>query len=636
MTSSFYKILAVDNDRITVMPCDEKGDQATDGEEMELVFPDAERSLPYANADVGYEFVINTVEGVSTVCGCSSLSFASKQTLKDLVADLVLAHTSGKIKTKMEELMKKVAEIRISSPSAPSECRKAVARFFGASNPELPSIVEERVRGSQAVLSKTPSARAVENFCFCVGFHDRRSVGRVLAEWGEDSMESWFAPVGYGKEEERTEHFWQLYASFRKRDAAFIEHLREMIRRDPVSFFDPQTRPVAMRCLGEIRKDFFETFCGEAIACPVSEKRTLAMERRRETDGLRVLSVGGEFVSEQAAGLCRTLVAMRKQGLLRVAREMDVARRSSSGSPVQDCKFSLKGRSNRLEEVHAMASTRRVCVRFDTLVDGTEDAENLKSRFVRATTAVDRNQVSLVVRDAQALSHAELSHLLWRVASRAVLRELKLTTRFAYDPIFCGSVSGFLEAIGDGSDRGETVPYDFKVDGVVPSLERGALDAFSGVCVVPTARDAQETEGSGDVGCGQHVFAITPPLFGKVNKRVAANRISLTMPMETKETTVVTHGEAGKNAWRCVTTRSRGYVVPASALNYQRKRMPFCNTPATVFVPKCLDARAREELVYAAKSFFLRVKVFDVESYEVPARDGDAERRFAEALSASV
>lgn len=637
MATVFYTILAVDKDLVTVMPCDERGERTTDAEEMELVFPDAERSLPYTNSDVGYEFVINTEEGVSTVCGCSSVSFANKQTLKDMVVDLVLSHTSGKVKTKMEELMKKIREIRIGSPGAASECRKAVGRLFAASHPDLPAIVEEKVRGAQAILSKTPSARAVESFCFCVGFHDKRSVCRVLAEWGEESMENWFAPVGYGKEEERTEHFWQLYASFRKRDAAFIEHLRETIRRDPVAFFDPQTRPVAMRCLGEIRKDFFETFCGEKIASPVSERRALSMERKTETDGLRVLRVGGQFASEQAVGLCRTLVALQKEGLLRVVREMDIAREATSGSPVQDCRFSLKGRSNRLEEVHAVASTRRVCVRFDTLSDGREDAENLKSRFVRATTAVDKNLVHLLVRDAHALSHGELSHLLWRVASRAVLRGLTLTTRFAYDPVFCGSVSGFVEALGDATDASTNLhPYAFKVDGTVPTLERDALDAFSGVCVVPTAREAHETDGDGDLSPGQHAFAVRPPLFGKVNKRVAANKVSLTMPMETKETTVATHDEGGKNAWRCMNTKARGFVVPASALNFQRKRMPFCNTPATVFVPKAFDARAREELVHAAKSFFLRVRVFDVESYEIAVRDGSAERGFVEALHASL
>ena len=635
---TLYRVLAVEKDQITVISCDEKGEpQTIEGKETVLVFPNAERSLPYTNSDVGYEFIINTEGSVSTVCGCSSVSFEKKQSLKDMVADIVLSHTSGKIKTKLEELMKKIGEVRVNSPQAASECHRAVARLFAATHPDLPDIVEEKVRSAQQIISKSSSVRAVENFCFCVGFHDKQALGRVLDEWAVDSVESWFAPVGYGKEEERIEHFWQLYASFRKRDAAFIEHLREMIRRDPTAFFDPQRRPVAMRCLGDIRRDFFETFCGEKITFPVSKKRSLVMERKVETDGLRVLRVGGQCVSEQAAGLCRTLVSLKKQGLLRVEKEMDVVLDTQSKSPMQDCKFSLKGQSNRLEEVHAMASTRRLCVRFDTLVNGTENADNLKNRFMRATTAVERNHVSLFVRDAHTLSHAELSHLLWRVASRGILRGLTLTTRFTYDPVFCGSVSGIIDSLTEMSEsRRRECSYVFKVDGAVPSLDNDSLDTFSGVCIVPMARDAHGTDEDGDFRSGQQVFIVNPPLYGKVNKRVSSNRLSLFMPMETKETTVATHAKDGKNAWKCNHTKARGVVIPVSALNFQRKRMPFCNTPATVFVPKIFDAHAREELVHAAKSFFLRVKVFDVETYEVSARDSETERKFLEALEKSV
>lgn len=634
-----YRVLAVEKDQITVIACDDRGDPlSVDAEEQKtLCFPDAEKSLPYVNSDVCYAFVINTEDGVDTVCGCSSVSFSKKQDLKDMVADMVFAHTSGKIKTKMEELMKKIGEVRVTSPTAPLECRRVVSRLFSATHPDLADMVEQKVRGAQEILSKTPSERAVENFCFCVGFHDKRAVGRVLNRWGEDFVENWFEPVGYGKEEERTESFWQLYASFRKRDAAFIEHLREMVRRDPTGFFDPQRRPVALRCFGDIRKTFFETFCEENVDSPVSKKRSLAMEGKTETDGLRVLRVGGQFASEQAVGLCRTLASLQKNGLLRIEKEMDVMTRMRSGSPVQDCRFSLKGRSNRLEEVHAMASTRRVCVRFDTLANGAENAENLKNRFVRASAAANKNRVSLFVRDAQALSHAELSHLIWRVASRATLRGVTLTTRFAYDPIYCGSVSGIMGAFEASSESDFEARSEFKVEGTVPSLENDSLNSFSGLCIVPTARDAHGTESDAEFRGGEHVFVVNPPLYGKVNKRMSFRSLSLTMPMETKEMTVATHVEDGKNVWKCAQTRVRGIVVPASALNFQRKRMPFCNSPATVFVPKSFDASARSELVQAARSFFLRVKVFDVENYEMPAQgDGRAERAFLDAIKKSV
>lgn len=633
-----YRILTVEKDQITVIACDDKGDPlSSEGDETVLCFPDAERSLPYVNSDVCYAFVINMEDGVGTVCGCSSISFAKKQDLKDMVADMVLSHTSGKIKTKMEELMKKVGEVRVTSPTAAHECRRVVSRLFSATHPDLADMVEQKVRGVQNILSKTPSERAVENFCFCVGFHDKRTVGRVLNRWGEDSVENWFDPVGYGKEEERIESFWQLYASFRKRDAAFIEYLREMVRRDPAAFFDPQRRPVALRCFGGIRKSFFETFCEENIESPVSKKRTLSMEGKAETDGLRVLRVGGECASEQAVGLCRTLASLQKNGMLCVEKEMDVMSRMRSGTPVQDCRFSLKGRSNRLEEVHAMASTKRVCVRFDTLMNGAENAENLKNRFVLASAAADKNRVSLFVRDAQALSYAELSHLIWRVASRTTLRGLTLTTRFLYDPVYCGSVSGIVGALGAPTERHVDDYPLFKVDGTVSSLENGSLDSFSGLCIVPTARDAQGTDVDTDFRGGEHVFVVNPPLYGKVNKKMSFRSLSLTMPMETKDTTVVTHAEDGKNAWKCAQTKGRGILVPASALNFQRKRMPFCNSPATVFVPKSFDASARSELVRAATSFFLKVKVFDVEEYEMPEQgDGTAERVFLEAIKKSV
>ena len=134
--------------------------------------------------------------------------------------------------------------------------------------------------------------------------------------------------------------------------------------------------------------------------------------------------------------------------------------------------------------------------------------------------------MSLFVRDAQALSHAELSHLIWRVASRATLRGVTLTTRFAYDPIYCGSVSGIVGALETSPETDYEGRSEFKVDGTVPSLENDSLDSFSGLCIVPTARDAHGTESDAEFRGGEHVFVVNPPLYGKVNKRMSF-RVSL-------------------------------------------------------------------------------------------------------------
>lgn len=631
----FYQITEFKKNSVHAVRCDEFGERVND-EQIELGIFDAERSLPYTSQEVCYEFTINTIDNMASICGCSSISFPQKKDIVSIISDMLVTNTSGKIKTKRDDALKKVAAVHMSSPDASSVCYDIISKNFGSSHPDLAQEVSDKVKDAQQIFTNDPNKRNIENFLFCMGFHDKAVVSDALKIWSDvNQMNEWFKTIGYGKEGERAEDLKQLYAPFRKRDKAFIEHIRQISQRNPTEFFNIQTRPIAMRCLGRLNKDFFSSFCDTQINIPTNLDRTLTMEKQKEKNGMRILSIDGYPMSAEAVALCRTLVAMQKQGVLHFDNEMQVVTKMRGGGAIHDCQNPLNGRANKIVEVHVICSTERVCLKFDSTQHGNVELENLKYRFVNATTAIDKNIVSVFVRDAHTLSYGQLSHILWRIGGRAVFQKMILTTRFCYDTIFAGPIASFLQAMQRGGAQ-ETCAYDFKVDDTILNLDTESLARYSGVCVVPKAKDACDTNGDGNFQTGVPIFSVQPPAFGRVTKRLSTTKLTVTLPMESKDILLHTHTERGKNVWKSTQTKNRGIVIPVSALNYQRKRVVFCNLSATVFIPLCFSSWDRAQLVHATKTFFHKVVVVDVTNYENIEVDLEPALRVLEAMKMSM
>jgi hypothetical protein len=348
----------------------------------------------------------------------------------------------------------------------------------------------------------------------------------------------------------------------------------------------------------------------------------------KQTDATTVMRVVDTHITTNTMSLIRTLASFKAKGVLRFASETDVIRRTGA---LFDCGNTLTGRGNEVREVHNVCSTKRVCLGFDSTVNGRTDVDTLKKRFMTATAPAKNNKVSVFVRDAHLLGCAQLSHVLWRTAGRAAFRDLVLTTRFEYDAAYAGAVAPFIASLSTNAIAPPETDSMTEKANTILDLTPASMSSFSGVCVVPTARDATNADDVGTPEEGSDVFVISPPLFGRVVRVNGRRGVTVALPVEGRETEVTTF-DGKKNVWVSSTTAARGVLVPASALLFQRKRFPMCTAKATVFVPACFSNQRRKDLVDATRAFFRTVTVVEVAAYDVPDTDNPDARRVVEAV----
>lgn len=629
-------------DKITARAC---GRTTNDGacavdpdETVELALKDASRALPFVNRHVCYRFIINNASGANVVCGCPSIHVPEKALDPKAALHDALARGGGKDnKMKLFRACKRFDATKIRDPRAASGAYAAAVREI-FDDADLAETFRAIFRAAHGWFLECPSMRAVGKGLFCMGFLDRDSVRRVLGAVAKESASAgpeWFEAVGHGTVDERDEDFKQLYARFRKMDAQFLEFVREIALEDPSAFFAADARPMALRGLGALDREFFAHFCcagpDGGVALPTSDAELTLADREKGADVTAVVRARRDHVTGNTMALVRTLATLRKNGILRFASETDLIRR---GGALFDCGMTLTGRGNAVREVHNVCSTKRVCLGFDSTAGGRAEVDTLKTRFVTATAPAEGVAVAAFIRDAHLLGCAQLAHVLWRTAGRAAFRELVLSTRFEYDAAYAGTAAPFIAALARTTPPGVDVART-PASQTVPDLTPASLAAFSGVCVVPTARDAtgagdaETPAASASASEGSAVFAVSPPLFGRVVRVNGKRSVTVALPVEGRETEVLTFAKR-RNVWPSATTDARGVLVPASALLFERKRFPMCSAKATVFVPTCFSPERRRDMIEATRAFFRAVTIVDVAAYDAPAMDDLAARRVVE------
>ena len=615
----FYHVLEVKSNAVTVIPCDEDGTIAESAEEIECFLKDGETCLPYLNSEVCYEFTINTDQQPHVICGCSSIVVPKQKDFLSVVTEVITMNTAGRIKTKLEDTAKKLHKVDFTTPDVLSVCTDVISRTF---DKNIADLVKQKVSSMKDVCSRDDKKQILE-FFFCMGFHDKRAVKKSIemVSGGPAELKStvskWFMPLGYGAKSEKIEDYVGLYAPFRTRDKDFMEHIAHLSRENPDRFFNLQTRPMSLRSLGEMNVDFFKNFCSVEFDHHI-ERTMLFIENRRATEGSRIVRVANQDVSEDAVGLIRTLVELSRKHLLFVKRDIEIAEpwKQEIGPKCQDLCLTMNGRANRINEFHAFGLTDKLSLRFDA-TDGAVDKETLKRRFVQSTTPAEKNIIAFYVREAHALSFAQLSHLLWRMGSRSVFKSLTLTTKFCYDTIYSGSIAPLIDRLREKDS--EVCPYVFKSDrATVENLSEEKLDDLVGVCVVPAADDARDADESMPVGA--QVFCVKPPCFGRVAKTSQANKLHISLNGEPQTIVVPIFLHQKRNVWKSKRTR-KGFLVPVSSLMSQKKKIPFCTIEANIMIPSSFSVWERAEIEYEAVSFFRKYKVYDVMHYLKPSRD---------------
>jgi hypothetical protein len=516
---------------------------------------------------------------------------------------------------------------------------KITQEVFG--NRDLTKEVVSRLKSAYGWFIDCASKRNVGKGLFCMGFHDKAKLLHTLAmDPDVVRADDWFQPYGHGVQDEIAEDFRALYAPYRKRDSAFLEFIRDLIFEQMHTFSSIDTRPVALRCLGELDRNFFAHFCAVADhthASPIHTglpQRSISVDGQAHPEGTRMVRVAGERVAAETVSLCRTLLALDREGLLRFECERGLSKRSIR---LFDCEQTLQGRGRALDEVHAICSTRRICLGFQLCTTAAIEIDKLRHTFMTPVNETARCDVTLYVRDAHLLKSKQMAHLFWRVAGRAAFRAVVLSTRFEYDTAYASPFAVFLNVIAETVVSSPAVAYPDVLAGTsfVADLSMESLAAFSGVCIVPTAQDAARATDEERLSDGSNVFAVSPPLFGRVGGNSSARRISVSLPIDGREIQVALY-EPHKNVYASAITAARGVLVPASALTFQRKIVPCCNTKATVFVPVSFSRKRQNDLVNAAKAFFRVVTVVAVDAYSMPTVDPVNVRRVVNALRSSV
>lgn len=637
-------MIEVDGCKITARKCDRSvhDRQCSVGpdDERVLVLNQASKVLPFGSPHVCYEFVINNANEGDEVCGCLSVHVPEKALdPKIALSEAVLRNEKKKAKTTMIKAFKLFDEVKKKGTGALVAYKTIIKDVFG--DELLAEDLRSTLQAAHGWFLSCPAMRAVGKALFCMGFHDREAVVRVLATLSSEATAAeWFDSVGYGSESDRSENFRSLYASFRKMDINFINFVKEKAFEDSNAFFFSHTRPMALRSLGELNRHFFSQFCssdvgGGAPGLPIHDATISLADGESNTDGTKVIQVAGEKVSVDTVALCRTLIALKSNGLLKNVSENELFKRSK---PVFDCEGTLSGRGNEVIELHSICATKKICIGFDSINGGKTNIDDLKNRFMKAAAPTKGWNISVFVRDAQLLRCKQLAHLVWKAAARAVFKEFVLTTRFEYDPTYSGNATPFIAALFSSEEPAAGPDQQDALEGVktIPDMKTEHMSVFSGVCVVPTARDAATDTVTSVAADGTHVFSITPPLFGRVVKHNSPKKVVLSLPMDSREIEVPLFHDRKKNVWDSRTTAARGVMVPASALIFQRKKIPMCNSKATVFVPLCFSTKQRKDMVDAAKAFFRTVTVIAVQNYKPPNFDNDAARRIIHNLKNAI
>ena len=461
---------------------------------------------------------------------------------------------------------------------------------------------------------------------YCLGFCNRESVVRELTA-AENSEESWFLSLGdadckwkaHKDIDTRYESFGAFLRSFGGRHADFISSVEALIRYDPERFFCATTRPMALRALGGMHKDYFLHYCANMEPplildacrlvsvdpeCADAEIFVPATEHDHVGATTKILNM---TVQTCALNALVALRQMRCIGKLHFVRENDLAAQMARESRILvDCRQHEGGltgsRSGAICEVHVFCATRRIC-----FVRGGGAVQEGAARAFMCGQA-PACMVDVFFRDAHLLTCNVFAHLKWRLSKRVIIDTITMTSRCSDDRSYHGLMWYFLResaalAPGGAPSRLEAGSLN------LGSLKDTDINHLEGVCVVPTAIDATCVA---DAVVGDYAFSIDPPVFGKIKTL----RWSCVLLTQNGPITVPRfRGLRTPNLRKCKCTAKGGYLVPASALfTTSLLIMP----ELTLLLPDTLSAVWAHDMLTLARSAAERVTCVRVTNYAFP------------------
>jgi len=467
--------------------------------------------FPFLDKLVCYEVLLgeeDASDSRSSVCGCLAIRLPDEETVNKELLKRVTSEQKG-VKMKLNKCIKAVDKQKNFVKVITEEFDSEVSRTFSYSKYNL-------FGGHDAETAK------VAALLFCVGFYKKTNVLKVLATLEElHTSSEWFSSLGDSDAEWRTsadtyETFKDLFRAARGNLAGFKKTVDSLIAKNPAKFFCGNTRPMALRALGQMHGGFFVAYCKNKLRItlheddisnvdPADEQMFLQPNNnaRALLDVESAFEVNGLVINKCVLAAFLTLKKLDKLGKLFITHENGDER---DGHDVH-VKCS-DGRVGGVEEVHADCSQKRVFAIFDTTSKHSSCETNRKT-FLHGQRVV---AASISVKDAHLLEGNAFAHLLWKISKRIKIKKLTLTSRNDWDSAY---VSRFWKLVKLTFKEQQSTPraLSTKVVSETESLKNFTewSDVMSDYCVVPTAADAADVRG---FNAGDRVFSVSPPLVG--------------------------------------------------------------------------------------------------------------------------
>ena len=474
---------------------------------------------------------------------------------------------------------------------------------------------------------------------YCMGFCNRDLLTREL-QAVEGAQGSWFLSLGDADPEwkklsgidQRYETFGAFMRSFNGRRSDFITCVEKLIKMDAERFFCTNTRPMALRALGALDKDFFVAYCTKLEPPLIMDAdRLVSVDPESFNDEVFVaattcdkvfatcaLESGARPMTVQrcAVTAMTSLVVAQQKRKLRFVREHELAAEIAGGARrLVNWHAHDFGNGGGICEVHILCATRQICLVFsEARVRGAPHGEAAAKAFVCGNS--ERCDAHIFFRDAHLLACNVFAHLMWRLSTRVNFTGITMSHRCSGDRAYHSLMWDFMRRLKDAHPQGPPIASRTLSDDAtisVSGFEGPALAHLEGVCVVPAAMDACCLL---DPVAGDHAFTINPPLFGQVT-RTFGNTFFINTQFGEKEVPRFLFKQK-TNVLKCKRTAKGAYMVPASALLTLRGGPSSTKLASvTVLLPGPLSAEWKEDMLALSHAVATRVKVVVVEAYTV-------------------
>lgn len=496
------------------LPCGGEGDK--------LILRVATK-MPFVSDHFCYRISVNDEEGLNNVVrvnGCLGVKCNMEETTYSNILHAALKHSGFK------GAGKKVAKCLDSKPSDDDEFMASFFKHYESNDEKKILVPKLRLALSDAIGCFTRHTRIVGANLYCMGFTNLESMSRELRV-NNVAEESWFLSLG-DVDKSWTEHgsaidtvhesFASFQRSFRGLTAPLVDNIEKHIQLDPKRFFSTNTRPMALRALGDLDKDYYVLYCSRMTPPLILNPDDLvSVDPDSCADEFFVdktphdkvfatcLMAPGVTVQRCAVAAMTSLVLSQKKNRLQVVSERQLqAEVKNSDRNLVDWRANDGGDGGSICEVHIFCATNKISLVFDKS-PGSRSEHGVFAAQAFVSGSKPHCHAHVYLRDAHLLTCNVFSHLMWRLSRRVGFKGVTLSHRCSDDRSYHSIFWVFVQRLFNKTSHAVSPeqPLVQALDGdllealegsgasSITRLAESELRHLTGVCVVPTAKEAR-------------------------------------------------------------------------------------------------------------------------------------------------